>query len=365
MNVRTLTLTTGLALILLSGCDAGIENTEPSSASAVDVQDDMVGVNQLAQLEARHAAEMIRVEELAEALGEAGQDDRLSAYALATAERQLLERILAEEEEPSIKVLLRRLIFAQENADALRDEMAQLRDQLPLPQLVQEGDTHAGLAISYLMGNHAATEDEARRLIGSSLLTDQLHPGMEVWHFYAAGVYGTAVTQGTSDISPYGAVRAARLALETERDEALFLAHGLQTQLGEVHAKLDRTVEERDQHEIDAAMARGEARRAHYGVASLRDLRRAADLRPLTRRLRDFPEERVDRDFLPKRGRLLLVTASEFDLERIRSVHVMPEGVFHEGEDYDLYVSPGGGSASLRILDAERFEGETFLITAR
>ena len=369
MRFRPLFLTAlFLPTLLATACDEPAQTEEVAASSRSELSE----VGALSRLEAQHAAESIRFDELSRVASDLSDDARLGELDLSNAERDVLDEILAEEQSPTLRTLLQRLVTSYEHAEELRQQMSDMRARLPVPQTVLPGDTHLSLAVEYLVGAHGFDRPEADALARSTLLTDELHPGMEVWHMYDNGVYGAMVTQGSSDMSPYGAVRAARLELEGDLTNALSLAYGLQIEradltreLDDVTGELDEVSSERDALQTDVAVAQYELKRSRFAISTIADLRKSSDLRPMSRRLKDFPEERLNREFIPRPGTVVVVTAAELGLDRIRAGHVLPEGVFHAGEDFEFVVTPSGTSASLNIRNPARFEGESFVIAVK
>ena len=147
--------------------------------------------------------------------------------------------MLSKEEDITLKSLLEDILDTRKNISSLNDHIDELKAELPTPDSVERGDTHMGMAVDYLSQTHGLDAKEAEALARRSLLTENIAPGMEVWHFYADGVYGTTVTQGTARVSPYFLNVRSRRKLRQERDDALALAASLEAEITVLEATRD------------------------------------------------------------------------------------------------------------------------------
>ena len=143
---------------------------------------------------------------------------------LSEEQRDILNNMLAEEQDISYRALLQTIINDRDLIRGLQDKTLRLEQALPDKfVLAQAGDTHYGLAGSYLRDE---AELEAKSVPTSCWrtidLTDELLPGNKVWFFYDPKLesFRTYVTQGEAGRTPLAVRRARQRELIGERDAA-------------------------------------------------------------------------------------------------------------------------------------------------
>ena len=201
-----------LSLALLAACETSPEGVEGGGGESPDLsgivmeKDELAGdlgkANSIAGKEGQIKQEQAEFLELSAALEER-YGKKLDGVRLTDGQASLLKTMLSAEMDVTLQGLLQALIDTRDDIGKLESDIDDLKSQLPTPDVVGRGDAHLSLATDYLMKNHGLDKKEADRLARRSLLTDNLAPGMEVWHFYTDGVYATTVTQGTAKVSPY------------------------------------------------------------------------------------------------------------------------------------------------------------------
>ena len=125
-------------------------------------------------------------------------------------ERELLKAMFAEEKDISTNGLLKTIVEKNNEIADLNAKMAELNAQLPVPYLVQRGDTHYEIVIDYLMKDHGLMQKQAAEVANKTALIDDILPGNQVWLMYKDGIVGSFVTQGNAYISPMKVITLAR-----------------------------------------------------------------------------------------------------------------------------------------------------------
>ncbi len=304
---------------------------------------------------------------------------KLEGIELTEGQASLLRTMLANEQDVSLKGLLQSLLDTRESITDLENEIDELKSQLPTPDIVSRGDSHLGLAAEYLTKNHGLDPKEADRLARRSLLTDNLAPGMEVWHFYTDGVYATTVTQGSAKVSPYFLnVRAVR-KLKTERDEAMALAASLEAEITVLEATRDQLRAdlsslqvrhedlkvERDILADDKAALVEQDESVWFYIDTRRSLRQKDIITPAGIRLKDWRPELFTEKLDLREYDSIEMYASDFGARRIRGIKLLPDGIWQEGRDFDVEITDSGSKATLTLSSVDRFKNEAFVVVLK
>jgi predicted RNA binding protein with dsRBD fold (UPF0201 family) len=180
---------------------------------------------------------------------------------LTEEEYQMLERLIREEQDISLKSQLKRILELQKELQAAREELQKLRYVLPLPIEVKKGDSHYKICLNYLKENHNLTEKEARKLIEKVGLFEPLVPGFFVWNYYKDGVFGSFVTQGNAPVTPMEVYRKNKEEVQkliadaqAKRDSALAVAQELRVLKTQLEEELSKAYGELEvtQQKIDS-----------------------------------------------------------------------------------------------------------------
>lgn len=385
-RTRTLLLSAALALAACETAPEGASSDQPAEdvdLSGIVMEDDQMAgelgkAQSIAGKEGAIKQEQAEFLELSAAF-EQRYGKRLDGIELTDRQADLLRNMLANEQDVSLKGLLQSLIDTHDHIGELEQQIEDLKGQLPTPDIVERGDSHLALAADYLVKNHGLDAKEADRLARRSLLTDNLAPGMEVWHFYTDGVYATTVTQGTAKVSPYFLNVRSMQKLERERDEALALASSLEAEitvleatrdqlrgdLASLQSRHDALQVERDTLATERADLVSEDESAYYYVDTARRLRQRDIITPAGIRLKDWrPELFRDKLDLREQDRVEMY-AEDFGVRRIRGIKLLPDGMWVEGRDYSVKTNESGSRVTLQLDDLDRFKNEAFVVVLK
>jgi cell division protein FtsB len=380
-------LVPSLSLVLLSACETAPEGVEGgdegSDLSGIVMEKDQLA-GELGKAQSISASEGQIKQQQAEFLElsqafEARYGKRLDGVELTDGQANLLRTMLSAEQDVSLKGLLQALIDTHDTIDSLESRIDELKAQLPTPDIVGRGDSHLALATEYLTKNHGLDKKEADRLARRSLLTDNLAPGMEVWHFYTEGVYATTVTQGTAKVSPYFLnVRALR-KLQTERDDAMALAASLEAEITVLEATRDQLRAdlsslktrhedlkvERDLLAEDKAELVEADETVYFHIDTARSLRQKDIITPAGIRLKDWRPELFTEKLDLRSFDTIEMFAQDFGTKRIRGIKLLPDGMWQEGRDYTVKLNESGSKATLQLDATDRFKNEAFVVVLK
>ena len=310
---------------------------------------------------------------------EARTGRKLTGVQLSEGQASLLQTMLSKEDDISLKGLLQQILDTRDQITDLEDEIDALKRELPTPDVVGRGDTHLGLAAEYLVKNHGLSQSEAERLAHRSLLTNNLAPGMEVWHFYADGVYGTTVTQGTARVSPFFLNIREKRKLQGERDDALALAASLEAEItvleatrDQLRTDLDRTIAQRDdfryerdllQEDKDTLVEEDES--VFFYVDTARRLREKDILVPGGMRLKDWRKDLFTQSLDLRNQNSLKVYAEDFGVRRLNKIILLPRDRFKADSDYKIEYGEGNQTATIYLDNIDRFKNDAFVVALR
>lgn len=386
MKNSYLSLLVLFAAVVFSACDSSPEGAGEAGdgdLSSILLEDDelsgqLSSANQIAGDEAKIKQEQARFLALAEKF-QAKTGRKLSGVSLNGEQAALLETMLSKEEDITLKTLLDDILATRRNISKLEDHMDELKGQLPTPDTVERGDTHMGMAMDFLAKTHGLDAKEAEALARRSLLTENLAPGMEVWHFYVDGVYGTTVTQGTARVSPYFLNVRSRRKLRQERDDALALAASLEAEITVLEATRDelrsdlRTlsqnyevlqVERNDLRDERDDLVTAE-QSAWYYVDTRRKLREKDIIAPIGMRLKEWKKDLFTERIDLRRQTKFMVYAEDFGVRRFRRILLLPRERFAEDEDYSIEYRDDGQVAVVHLENVEKFKNDAFVVALK
>jgi len=310
---------------------------------------------------------------------EARTGRKLSGVELSEGQASLLQTMLSNEDDISLKGLLQQLLDTKDHITDLEDEIDAIKRELPTPTVVSRGDSHLGLATDYLVKNHGLSSSEAERLAHRSLLTNNLAPGMEVWHFYADGVYGTTVTQGTARVSPFFLNIREKRKITAERDDALALAASLEAEItvleatrDQLRGDLDRTIAQRDdfryerdvlQEDKDDLVADDQS--VFFYVDTARRLREKDILAPGGMRLKDWRKDLFTQSIDLRSQNSLKVYAEDFGVRRLNKIILLPKDRYKADTDYKIEYGEGKLTATIYLDNIDRFKNDAFVVALR
>ena len=298
---------------------------------------------------------------------------------LSAGEAAVLRTMLSREKDVSTQGLLREILSTKAEIEELEGRIDLLKEQLPAPQSVKRGDSHLKMSVEWLVAQHGLEPKEADRLARRSLLTDQLAPGMEVWHFYADGVYGTTVSQGKAKVSPYFLNVHKIRTIERERDEALQLAASLEAEivvLEKTRDSLRRDLARTEQEKREVEMANEElsesnadliteAESVYFHIDTSRRLREKDVLTPLGMNLKEWREDLFQDKMDLRQDYEIEVDARDFGVPRINGVKLLPSGMFKEGKDYSVTMGEGKRTARITLENISKFKNSAFVVVLK
>jgi hypothetical protein len=303
----------------------------------------------------------------------------LQGTTLSSGEAAILRTMLSREKDVSTQGLLQEILNTKSEIEELHGRIDALKEDLPTPQTVKRGDGHLKMAIDWLVAQHNLEAKEADRLARRSLLTDQLAPGMEVWHFYADGVYGTTVSQGSAKVSPYFLNVHKMRTVERERDEAIQLAASLEAEIvvlektrDSLRRDLARTQQEKREVEIrneDLVVENTdlitESESVYFHIDTRRRLREQDVITPIGIRLKDWREDLFQDKMDLRYDYEIEVAARDFGVPRINGVKLLPSGMFHEGRDYSVSLGEGKKTARITLENISKFKNSAFVVVLK
>ena len=304
---------------------------------------------------------------------------KLSGVQLTERQAEILKTMLDKEEDISLKGLLQQILDTRTAIDDLEGEIADLKTELPTPDVVSRGDTHMGLSTDYLMKTHGLSKEDAQRLARRSLLTNNMAPGMEVWHFYADGVYGTTVTQGTSRFSPFFLNMREKRKIRDQRDEALALAASLEAEIvvlettrDQLRRDLTTVTRQRDDLQVERDDLWDEKEdlvtedeSTYFYVDTRRRLREKDVLAPVGMRLKEWRKDLFTQKLDLRKQQSLRVYAEDFKVRRIRKVILLPKSRFVEGRDFQVELNESKEVATIYLDKVSAFKGEAFVVVIK
>ncbi|MDR3671806.1 MAG: hypothetical protein P4L36_13235 [Holophaga sp.] len=293
---------------------------------------------------------------------------------LTDPQKAALEARIKAEKDFSFQSLLQEVLDKDQEIKALNVRIAQLRADLPRPQIAGANDSHYGMAMNFLRGK-GVPEAQAKQMVSRVLILDRMAPGFEVYHFYGNGVYGTWVAQGRAEMTPTRLQADQKAALEGERDQANERRQELQEQVAKLTAEAERIVAEIDvlriekarmTKEVDDLAAANEVQKAtlnsvHYLVGARRALEQEGVIVvPVFARDRagaNWNDQVFTRSADLRREDSITLTAAQAGLDRIGKVEVVP-GSLEKDKHYVLDFNPDRTAATVKILAKERFRNE-------
>lgn len=315
-------------------------------------------------------------------------EEQWEMLALTDEQRKLLEDRLIQEKDSSYGTMIQEVLEMDQEIKDLRSEIDILREQLPKPVVVQPGDNHFDLSMSFLMDQKGISAEESQRLVERANLLDYLLPGFEVWLFYDGGVFGTFVTQGTADQSPNQITRYYKTKLINERDKAKQEAseltmevEGLEarkaellghvTELEAMRDMLNQQVNQLTSQNTQLADQNTEKEErlnsVFYHVGSYKELSKLGIVGRVLfgkPQLKHFTAVEFDKSMDLRNSDSITITTEEAGMDTIKHIYVMPR-TFVKDTDYKIDYAPDGSSAVLYVINPEKFRMSRVLLAAR
>ncbi|MGH7868763.1 MAG: hypothetical protein ACREP9_14310, partial [Candidatus Dormibacteraceae bacterium] len=289
-------------------------------------------------------------------------------------QRKALEDRIKNEKNSSYQALLQEVIDKDKQIKDMNDKLDKLKSELPKPDVAHANDSHYGLAMRFLKKQGVSNAD-AKKLVENVNLMEKLAPGMEVYHFYNNGVYGTWVTKGRSKISPNQLNREEKAKVEGERDTAVAQSEKLQEEVGDLadqKAQLTSDVAGLTQEKATltqqvselttlSEQQKTDLNSLHYIVGNRKDLeKQGVIIIPVFSKDRagaKWSNEAFTKEVDLRSNDSLTFTAADAGVAKIGKVNVVP-GSLVKDQQYSITITPDKSSATVKFLDKSRFTNE-------
>jgi hypothetical protein len=315
-------------------------------------------------------------------------DEQWQMLSLTPEQRQLLQDRLNKEQDSSYKAVLQEVLDKDQEIKDLRKEIDSLREQLPKPVVVKQGDNHYDLAMRYLVDQKGLNAKEAQKLIERVNLLDYLVPGFEVWLFYDGGTFGTFVTQGTADQSPNQIKRYYKTKLINERNTTRQEASQLKddvneletrkaelttqlTELEQAKTELTNQVQNLDSRNKKLSTQNTEKERRLNSVFYHVDNYKSLVTKKVVGRflfgrpqLKNFNAVTFDKSLDLRQSDSITITAADAGIKQIHSIYVMPRS-FVKDKDYKIDLAPDKSTAVVYIVNPGKFQMSKVLFAIR
>lgn len=315
-------------------------------------------------------------------------DEQWEMLELTPEQRTMLEERLKNEQDSSYGTMIQEVLDMDNEVKRLREEINTLRDQLPKPVVVQPGDNHYDLSMSYLIDQKGLDAQTAQELVERANLLEYLLPGFEVWLFYDGGVFGTFVTQGTAEQSPNQIKRYYKNKLINERDKAEQHAVELNeevqslearktellsqlTELETVRTQLQEQITDLSSKNVDLQEQNTEKETrlnsVFYHVADYKVLKEAGIVgrflfgKP---QLKNFNAVEFDRSMDLRESDSFTITTESAGVDEINRIYVMPRS-FEQDKDYKIDYAADKSAAVVYIINPEKFRMSRVLLAIR
>jgi hypothetical protein len=310
---------------------------------------------------------------------------------LSAEEQQALDELVRQERDPSYRGVLAKVVEDMKTIRDLQTKVAGLESLLPGDGVeVKQGDTHIGLARTYLVDQHSIPETRAKELVERlNIMELGLQAGNRVHFFYdpARDFFGTWVSQGTAKSSPLGVTRARRLNLIRERDQAVARADDLDDQrvaLLEIKTSLEKDIEELEKRKMilessvaqlegerNAAKVEAEQRQAELDVqrnsmfyeADLADRLKARGVLKVSNKVEQIGDVKFGSSIDLSQSKTITLQPSQFGIDEIKDVRIVPE-YLREGRELDVQFIDDG-TVEVTVLNEEALRGQKVLFVLK
>ncbi|HET6331206.1 MAG TPA: hypothetical protein VFF76_10510, partial [Holophagaceae bacterium] len=289
-------------------------------------------------------------------------------------QRKALEDRIKNEKNSSYQALLQEVIDKDKQIKDMNTKLDKLKSELPKPDVAHPGESHYGLAMRFLQKQGVGKAD-AKKLIDNVNIMEKLAPGMEVYHFYSNGVYGTWVAKGRARISPNELNRQERAKVEGERDTALAQNEKLQEEVSDLATQKEQltsdvaglqqekttltqqvsdltTLSEKQKTDLNSL---------HYIVGNRKELeKQGVIIIPIFAKDRagaKWTNEAFANEVDLRTNDSLTFTSADAGVTKIGKVNVVP-GSLVKDQHYSLTIAPDKQSATVKLLDKSRFTNE-------
>ena len=297
---------------------------------------------------------------------------------LSPEQKKVLEEKIKNEKDVSIKSLLQDILDKNNDIKNLNAHLQELEAMLPKPHVVEKGENHYQIAMSFLLDEKGVEKTKAMELVEKTALFEPIVPGFKVWNFYADDEYGTFITQGTAPISPSKIQKKVKKELVDAKDKAISEKAQLQIDITEMEARRKELISQLDllnQEKQNMLAKMGDLDQQNQGLQTkLNSVFYALDLdKNLTQKgiikggfLRSTKLQKVDSEMfnqsLDLRGDAkITISAATYMLSKIKDVTIYP-GFFKIDVDYSVKYDEKKQSVTISILDVKKFKNEKIAI---
>ncbi len=300
-------------------------------------------VQEIDQLESDIREKRLEISSLLENYKEKTESEipAINMLNLSEEEQEILRQTMNEEGDVSIKSLLTDILEKNTTIRQLTERIQEVEELLPQPHIVARGETHFQIAWNFLVKEKGLPPDKAKTIIEKISLFDTLVPGFKVWNFYSGREYGTFVTQGRANISPYEAKQRVKKKLLASRDRAI--------------RELNKKQKEY-QKRINSL---------YYHLDSERNLKKKGLLKSgflKAPTLEDISPEHFKKAIDLRKNNTITFSAADLEMKKIKKILVYPR-FYKEGRDYKITVAEDRETAVLTVLDKEKLKNKRVVIS--
>ncbi len=302
-----------------------------------------------------------------------------NTLSLTEQEEEILKKKIHEEKDISIKSLLNDIIDKNNDISDLKVKIKKIEAILPMPHIVNRGESHYKIAIDYLINQKGIEKDRALELIERAALLEPLLPDFKVWNFYSGKEYGTFVTQGNASISPNQIIRKTKKKLVDARDEAISDRdklssdiETLETRRNELISQLDLLNNEKTgliEKLNDLNKQNVEMQKNINSIFFIIDLKKNLKKKEVIKagflksyKLQDISNEKFDLSVDLRYNNAINISTKELNLTKISKIVLYPK-FYKDKVDYKIDIYKGGKSALLVILSKNKFKNEKIVIS--
>ncbi len=292
----------------------------------------------------------------------------LTELGLSDEEKKILEEKIINQEDISLKSLLRDILDKTNEISRLKIEIERSEVLLPKSHIVTGDETHYQIAMEFLTNEKNVGKEKALRLVEETVLFHPLLPGFRVWNFYPSDEYVTFVTQGSAPVSPFELKRAPG-KYPGDLSRAVGEKEGLETEISKLRVTKDR-------FESRIKRLRVEIRRMEKSLNSLfymvdleknlleKGIIKSGFLGLGAPKLKEISPEYFDQKIDLRYQKVIKIHAPTFKLSKIKRVTLHPR-FYKRGADYEVKIEEDKQDAAVTILAVDKFRSERIVISIK
>jgi hypothetical protein len=266
-----------------------------------------------------------------------------------------------------IEELQRELNSKNDIIKQLQRENADLQSKVPFSLEVQEGENHWEIAHNYLTETKGLSEDEAKKVLKNSYLFDSLLAGFQVGNISDGGQYSGFLSQGNAVASPGKMKRVEDTKKEAEkvvlrnnvtlaeiegmRQDAEFKDKMMMAkkEMEVLHKKNAVLEENLEKYRVATAELNSRLNSVYYFSGTKDSLKASGKTTLGGVSYRDF-QNKIDL----REENTIELSAGDFNVSVIKKVEIVPDALV-ANRDYRITISSDGQSATLQLLNADKF----------